>query len=566
VGIRLKAGDDYPYYEARGFPEDFLLLENSLCERDADGQIQRDNVGNPCIACMCGNVICGRFDPAKPFFSPQGSFWTNGTTELLAGTTDADRQARTRNRCNGQGYESVALIPLRIGDNRLGLLQLNDRRKGMFTAQAIALWERLSSYLAVALAKSRAEEALRQSQALLQSRLRLAELAQRAGMDELMQAALDEAELRTGSTVGFFHLVDKDQENLTLQAWSTNTLQNMCKAEGKGLHYPIKQAGVWVDCFHARAPVIHNDYASLANKKGLPPGHAPMLRDLAVPVIRDGAVVAIIGVGNKPAEYAQDDVDALRALASPVMDLVAKWQAEDALRKTVAELERSNRELEQFAYISSHDLQEPLRQVRAFVGLLRDRHADKLEGSAAEYLQFVYDGAARMSDLVQGLLDYSRVGARERKRQPVSCQQALDAALANLQAGIAESNAQITHDELPTISAEPVQLTQLFQNLIGNAIKFRPAGVAPAIHVGSRRDAGQWLFWVKDNGIGIAPEFQEKVFQIFQRLHTRRQYPGTGIGLAICKKIVEQHGGKIWIESAPGQGSTFHFSLPQEKA
>jgi light-regulated signal transduction histidine kinase (bacteriophytochrome) len=169
-----------------------------------------------------------------------------------------------------------------------------------------------------------------------------------------------------------------------------------------------------------------------------------------------------------------------------------------------------------------------------------------------------------MSDLVQGLLAYSRAGAREARHQPVPCQQALDAALANLQVSIAESNARVTHDDLPTVVAERTQLTQLFQNLIGNAVKFRRDGVAPMIHVGCRREGGQWLFWVKDNGIGIEPQYQDKVFLIFQRLHGPEMYPGTGIGLAICKKIVEQHGGKIWIESKIGEGSTFYFTLPKE--
>lgn len=163
VGIRLKDGDDYPYCEVRGFPEEFIRLEDSLCVRDAAGRPIRDSAGYPICECMCGNVICGRFDPSKPFFTARGSFWTNCTTELLASTTDADRQARTRNRCNGEGYESVALIALSVGDNRLGLLQLNDRRKGRFTANRIALWERLAGYLAVAVAKSRAEETLRES-------------------------------------------------------------------------------------------------------------------------------------------------------------------------------------------------------------------------------------------------------------------------------------------------------------------------------------------------------------------------------------------------------------------
>jgi PAS domain S-box-containing protein len=163
VGIRLKEGDDYPYFEAHGFPEEFVLLENSLCDYNEKGEVIRDSNGDPIIECMCGNVICGRFDPTKPFFTNNGSFWTNYTTELLASTTEANRQAHTRNRCNGQGYESVALIPLRLGEERLGLLQLNDWMQGRFSPATIALWERLSGYLAVALTKFKAEEALHQA-------------------------------------------------------------------------------------------------------------------------------------------------------------------------------------------------------------------------------------------------------------------------------------------------------------------------------------------------------------------------------------------------------------------
>ena len=268
-----------------------------------------------------------------------------------------------------------------------------------------------------------------------------------------------------------------------------------------------------------------------------------------------------------------------------VEEITERKRIEDALRQAVSELERSNKELEQFAYISAHDLQEPLRQVRAYVSMLKDRHADKFDGKAAQYFDFVYDGAARMSDLVRGLLDYSRVGSRETVHRPTACGPALDAALANLQAGIDESGALITHDDLPTVTVESTQLTQLFQNLIGNAIKFRRKGVTPEIHVGVRKGSGfrvqgsgelsspdprtlnpdPWVFSVRDNGIGIPPDQSDRIFVIFQRLHAREQYPGTGIGLAVCKKIVERHGGRIWVESAPGRGSTFFFTLPPAK-
>jgi PAS domain S-box-containing protein len=248
-----------------------------------------------------------------------------------------------------------------------------------------------------------------------------------------------------------------------------------------------------------------------------------------------------------------------------VRDITERREYEETIRKTIGELERSNKELEQFAYISSHDMQEPLRQVRGFVQLLRDKYKDRFDEKAGQYFQFIYDGAERMSNLVSDLLEYSRVGSRVRKREPVSGLQALDFALANLDASIQEAGATITHDELPTATCDRTQLTQLFQNLIGNAIKFRRADVPPVIHIGVNGENGHWLFWVRDNGIGIASEYSQRIFQIFQRLHTRERYPGTGIGLAICKKIVERHGGKIWVESKPGEGATFYFTLAEER-
>ncbi|MDD4888610.1 MAG: ATP-binding protein [Phycisphaerae bacterium] len=239
-------------------------------------------------------------------------------------------------------------------------------------------------------------------------------------------------------------------------------------------------------------------------------------------------------------------------------------QAEEELRRMVAELERSNRDLEQFAYVASHDLQEPLRQVKGFAQLLSDRYGPSLDEKATEYLRFIADGTARMSSLVSDLLSYSRVGAQERKRTAVDMNGAIEGAMANLQAAVADANATVTHDDLPRVTGDSTQMSQLFQNLVGNAIKFRRDGVPPRIHVAAQADGHECTFRVSDNGIGIDPAHFDRVFLIFQRLHGRGQFPGTGIGLAICKKIVEQHGGRIWVESSPGQGSTFCFSLPKD--
>jgi len=245
-------------------------------------------------------------------------------------------------------------------------------------------------------------------------------------------------------------------------------------------------------------------------------------------------------------------------------------EAQEKSQQYAQELARSNAELEQFAYIASHDLQEPLRMVSSYVQLLARRYQGKLDQDADDFIAFAVDGAARMKRLINDLLAYSRVGKRSRPFVLTDCQLVFKQTLANLQLAIQESGASVTHDTLPTVMADEIQLEQLFRNLVGNALKFcddRP----PQIHVGvTRCDGGglpgsanaYWLFSVADNGIGFEPQFAERIFIIFQRLHDREAYPGTGIGLAICKKIVERHGGRIWAESRPGQGATFYFTIP----
>ncbi len=412
-----------------------------------------------------------------------------------------------------------------------------------------------------------AEEAVARRNALLAGINNVFEAAmQRQSEEEFCEACLDVAESVTGSRISFIGEMGTDGYLHSLAI--SNPGRAACKSTDQaGLrrppgNFPIH--GIYGRVLKDGKGLIVNDPPSHPDRIGLPEGHPPLTAFLGVPLMRGEKLFGMIAVGNRDGGYRAEDQLALETLAPAFMATLGRKRAEEARRRTVEELQRSNRELEQFAYISSHDLQEPLRQVQAFVQLLRDRYSDKLDGKAAQYMQFVYDGAARMSDLVGGLLAYSRLGGHDAPRQPVPCQLAMDTALANLQASIAESRARITHDELPTVMAGSTLLTQLFQNLIGNAIKFHRDGVPPAVHVGCRREGAVWLFSVSDNGIGISREHHERVFMIFQRLHGRAKYPGTGIGLAICKKIVEQHGGRIWIESDPGTGSTFCFTMPQE--
>lgn len=231
------------------------------------------------------------------------------------------------------------------------------------------------------------------------------------------------------------------------------------------------------------------------------------------------------------------------------------------LEKSVAELGRSNADLQQFAYVASHDLQEPLRMVSSYTQLLAKRYRGHLDADADEFIAYAVDGATRMQKLIQDLLAYSRVSTGSQPFEPTPMGAVLSYAMDNLLSAIKESQAIITHDRLPTVRGDAKQLAQVFQNLLSNAIKFH-GDQPPRIHISAQRKQDEWLFSVRDQGIGIDPQFAGRIFVIFQRLHTRTEYPGTGIGLAICKKIIERHGGRIWVESELGKGATFWFSIP----
>lgn len=237
-------------------------------------------------------------------------------------------------------------------------------------------------------------------------------------------------------------------------------------------------------------------------------------------------------------------------------------KADEHLLSVARELRRSNEELERFAYAVSHDLQEPLRAIVSYTQLLSRRYSGELDADADEFIGFIVDGASRMQALIHDLLLYSRVSSGAWTAEPLDMEAVLAETLDNLRTAIEETQARVTHDPLPTIHADAVQMVRLLQNLIGNGIKFHRDGVSPRIHIQAERRGREWIFSIQDNGIGIDPKFHERIFEVFQRLHTQDTYSGTGIGLPICRKIVDQHGGRIWVESEPGKGSVFFFSIP----
>ncbi|MCC5628554.1 GAF domain-containing protein [Nostoc sphaeroides] len=299
--------------------------------------------------------------------------------------------------------------------------------------------------------------------------------------------------------------------------------------------------------------------------------------NLVVPIlVRDGIWGLLLAHQcAAPRQWNNFETELLQQLANQIGIALSQAQLLEKQSQQSQELARSNAELEQFAYVASHDLQEPLRMVTSYLQLLERRYKNQLDANADQFINYAVDGARRMQTLINDLLNYSRVSTRGQPFITVNCSIVLEQAIANLQIAIADNKAIVTYDSLPEVMADTTQLIQVFQNLIGNAIKFC-RHQQPRIHIGVAKPNGnldgeslnvipsvdEWLFWVRDNGIGLESQYAERIFIIFQRLHGRDKYPGTGIGLAICKKIIERHGGRIWVESKLGQGSTFYFTIP----
>lgn len=471
---------------------------------------------------------------------------------------------------------SLLYLPFHQEETPIGVLILGTiQQVREFTEHEIDLCRTISNQLSLGIQNARlytrsvqyaqeleAQVAERKRAArLLQARLRLSEYARSRSVDELMQLALDEAEWLTGSQIGFFLLVDADQQILRLQVWSTNTLNNnMCSAERRGHQYPVDEAGVWADCVRERCPIVHNNYASLPHRSELPEGHVPVIRELVVPIMRDDRIVAILGVGNKVDDYCDADVNSVSQLADSAWDIIER-------RRTEVDLDRSQQLIalkDRFISMVSHEFRIPLAVIKINSDILA-RYAHKLdEETRAERLDGIQAQISHLTELIDDTLaiNQSQRGKIEFNPSAIDLAAFCRSLFDMVQFSDTEEHQYEFINQAP---AKPVMvdeqlLKHILSNLLSNAAKYSPARSRILFRLDY--DDNHIFMTVSDEGIGIPVEDQDQLFEPFHRASNVGSTTGTGLGLSIVKEYVELHGGTIEVESAPGQGSTFVVSLP----
>jgi signal transduction histidine kinase len=459
---------------------------------------------------------------------------------------------------------SEMAVPLITGDRVWGVLDVQDNRLHRFDQLDVATFSAISGHIATAIRNAylfdeqrQAEKALRQYASRLQS---LHEI------DQAILTAKSPTSIAQGAIQRIRALVPYHRASFIVFDYKHDTAHifSVTRDETASLIAGQYHLDTHSDLLERlKYGPIYGDLYELPQTlpfwQQLYEGQIGSL--LVYPLLAHGELIGTLNLSRpKPEVFDEEDIQIVSEVAAPLAIAMEQARLYEQIQRHAQILEEQNAELEQFAYVASHDLQEPLRIVISYVQLLSRRYEGQLDEDADLFIKYIVEGALRMKDLISGLLDYSRLGRRGQPFAFTACEGVLTRVLANLQVAIEERGAEIRHTPLPVVWGDAMQLGQLFQNLLSNAIKFCDG--RPQVDIGARQEGEEWLFWVRDNGIGLDLQYAERIFAIFQRLHTIEEYPGTGIGLAICKKIVERHNGRLWVESETGQGSTFFFTLP----